>query len=122
MPAQNGAQTVGPARGSAGEGEVWLIPTTKLYDRGATMLPSLLLHARMARPEIWVHPATAAAMGLENNDRVALALGDVTVQVAVCVNDTLPQGVTLVPRSAGIPIIAPRAAKFQRLAEPAVAD
>lgn len=122
MSAQQSAQTVGPARGLAGEGEVWLIPTTKLYDRGTTMMPSLLLHARMARPELWVHPATASAMGLEHNDRVALALGDVTVQAAVCINDTLPQGATLVPRSAGIPIIAPRAAKFQRLAEPAVAD
>ncbi len=119
---QQEAWAVSTARSAVGEGELWLIPTTKLYDRGTTMMPSLLLHARMARPELWMHPATAASLQLEHNDRVALALDDVTVEVAVCFHDTLPEGVTLVPRSAGIPIIAPRAAKFQRLAQPAVAD
>lgn len=106
-------------------GEVLVAPVTRLYDRGTTVLPSVLLHARIARSELCMHPATAQDLKLADKDKALLSFGSdaaaVSVQVVIKVDETLPQGIALVPRSAGIPISAPRAVKVQRLAQEAVA-
>ena len=78
---------------------------------------SPLLLARMARPEVWMNPAMASTLHLANNDQVALSLENGPVTVQVKVDETLPEGVGLVPRSAGIPVSAPQAVKIQRLAD-----
>jgi NADH-quinone oxidoreductase subunit G len=105
-------------------GEVWVVPVTRLYDRGAAVLPSILLAARMARPEIWLSPTTAQGLQVAQNDQVALSMDGVTVPAQVKVDETLPDGVALVPRSVGIPVLSPRAVKVQRVAEasPTAAD
>jgi NADH-quinone oxidoreductase subunit G len=102
-------------------GEVLLIPYTRLYDRGTTVMPSTLLHNRIAKPEVWLHPATIADLQLAVDENVSIPLGESSVTVAVKQEETLPEGVALFPRSAGIPISAPRAVKLQRLASEAVA-
>jgi NADH-quinone oxidoreductase subunit G len=99
-------------------GELWVVPVTRLYDRGMTVLPSPLLRARMARPELCLHPQTAAALGLAENDQIVLAIDEAQVQVQIKTDDTLPEGAALAPRSVGIPVFAPQAVKFQRAAEP----
>lgn len=105
--------------GAAQAGEVWVVPMTRLYDRGTTVVDNPLLTARMARPELWMNPATAAALQISDQDKLSVAFDDETVTVDVKVDETLPEGVALAPRSVGIPISAPRAVKFQRLAEAA---
>jgi hypothetical protein len=119
------AQTVGapltsPNGGSGAlqDGEVWLLPISRLYDRGMTLLPNPLLRARLTRPEVWLNPATAAAMQLENNDQIALLLEGERIGVQVKVDETLPAGVGLIPRSVGIPLTVPQAVRYQRIAEP----
>ena len=99
-------------------GEMWVVPVTKLYDRGTTLLPNSLLHARMARPEVWMNPVTAQSWGLANNDQVILALDGAVSQVQVKVDEALPEGVGLVPRSVGVPVAVPQVVKFERVAEP----
>lgn len=97
-------------------GELLLAPVTRLYDRGTTVVASKLLHAHLARPEVWLHPVTAGALQLEDNGWVALSIAETTVKVQVKLDETLPEGVALAPRSAGIPISAPQAVRLQRLA------
>jgi NADH-quinone oxidoreductase subunit G len=107
----------GEKRAAAQAGELWVMPVTRLYDQGVTVVDSPLLRGRLTRTEVWLNPATAANLQLANNDQVSLWVDGVQVTVQVKVNDTLPDGVGLVPRSAGIPVFAPRAVKIQRLAE-----
>ena len=117
--AQNGraAQTAGTdGKLSAQAGEVLLTPITRLYDRGTTVLPTLLLHARMARPELWMHPTTASEFSLAHNDHATFDLGTGPVEVEIKLDEMLPKGIALVPRSVGIPVSAPRSVKLQRLA------
>ena len=113
-----------PSQTAPQAGEAWLVPVTRLYDRGTTVLPSVLLAARTARPEIWLSPATAQGLKIAHNDQVALVLDGVSVTAQVKVNETLPDGVALTPRSVGIPVWYPRAVKIERIAEatPTAAD
>ncbi len=114
--AAGGSQTAPPVL-QRQAGEIWLAPVTRLYDRGTTMLPTHLLHGRMARPEVWLNPNTAASLQVEQDHRASLALPSGPVEVMVKLDETLPEGVGLVPRSVGVPISAPRAVKLQRLPE-----
>jgi NADH-quinone oxidoreductase subunit G len=102
-------------------GDLLVVPVTRLYDRGTTVLPSQLLHARMAHAEARVHPNTASRLQLSNNDPAALSLENGTVNVQVKVDETLPEGVALVARSTGIPVSGAVTGKLQRLAQEATA-
>jgi NADH-quinone oxidoreductase subunit G len=99
-------------------GEVWVLPITRLYDRGTTLVATTLLRARFARPELWLNPTTAEALQLANNDQVAFSLAEGEFAAQIKIDETLPEGIALVPRSVGIPVSAPQAVKIQRLAEP----
>jgi NADH-quinone oxidoreductase subunit G len=107
-----------PVRGIA-PNTLQLVPVTRLYDRGTTVTPSQLLHARLAHPEIYLHPGTAASLNISNNDQVVISLGNGNVTVQVKLDETLPEGVALVTRSTGIPLSAPQAVLLQRLAQEA---
>ncbi len=54
-----------------------------------------------------MHPATAAQVGLEADAPAALEVRGVTAWVTVGTDATVPEGVVLVPRSAGVPLSAP---------------
>jgi NADH-quinone oxidoreductase subunit G len=113
-----------PSRAAPQAGEVWVAPVTRLYDRGTTVVPSASLAARMARPEVWLNAATALRLKVAHNDQVSLALEGGLALAQVKVDETLPDGVALVPRSVGIPVGYPQAVKVERVAEatPAAAD
>ncbi|HEX7393509.1 MAG TPA: molybdopterin dinucleotide binding domain-containing protein, partial [Anaerolineaceae bacterium] len=84
-----------------------LVPFTRLYDRGSLMLPSKLLEKRLIQPALWLHPETALKLGLVEGQAVPLALNGSKYIVPVILDETLPQGVGLVPRSAGLPVWGP---------------
>jgi NADH-quinone oxidoreductase subunit G len=99
------------------DGEVRLVPVTRLYDRGTCVTPSPSLQAHLAKAEVWLNPATAAALGLEEAAgamKACLWLNGAPVSAQVKLEDTLPKGVGLVPRSVGIPLAGPRTAKIER--------
>ncbi|HEX9017694.1 MAG TPA: molybdopterin-dependent oxidoreductase, partial [Anaerolineaceae bacterium] len=104
-------------RPAPAEGEIWVAPTTCLYDRGTTMVSNPLLGAHMAGPEIWLSPATAAALQVAQNDMVSLSLDGNAVSVQVKIVETLTDAVGLVPRSVGVPLSALQVVKIQRTAE-----
>lgn len=97
------------------EDEVLLVPVTRLYDRGTTLLPAKLLHKRLAEPVLHIHPHTAARLGLVEGGRVQLTAGW-TAEAGLCLDETVPEGVALLPRSTGIPAAVPQAVKIQNLA------
>jgi NADH-quinone oxidoreductase subunit G len=80
-----------------------LIPITLLYDRGATFLPSLLMHPRVPLPNVVVNPAEAARLGLTDGDDVVVSVAGSAVTVAVRVDDHVPEGAALMPRDLGVP-------------------
>ena len=91
---------------SASEGLVG-VPVTVLYDRGTTLLPSKLLHPRMPAPYVCMNPEDAQKMKLKPGDSVEVAAGNGRVLVTARVDETVPQGVVLAPRSMGIPLNGP---------------
>jgi NADH-quinone oxidoreductase subunit G len=95
-----------PAR----ENGLVLVPVTRLLDRGNTMLPSRLLHARLAEKVLRLHPRTAEKLDLPEDSEVSISAGDWTVEARIAFDESVPVGLALAPRSVGIPISAPQPA------------
>jgi NADH-quinone oxidoreductase subunit G len=92
------------------QGMVWLVPFNRLYDRGTTVKPSQLLEKRMVSAHIALHPETARAVGLSGVEKVQVEGLDGPLPLVL--DETLPQGVAFYPRSAGVPVLAPRGVKL----------
>ncbi len=98
------------------KGELLLVPVTRLYDHGATLLPSQMLSLRMATPQIWLHPQTASDLTLDDAGRIEIRLKEETFTAGLRLDESLPPDVGLVPRSVGIPLTAPQAARLVQTA------
>ena len=83
------------------------VPVTVLYDRGQTVMPSRLLHQRIPQPYILLSPASAGSLGIGNGAAVQVRLNGTSTLATARLDGSVPDGVALVPRSLGIPIIAP---------------
>jgi NADH-quinone oxidoreductase subunit G len=84
-----------------------LVPIARLLDRGATVLPSALLSQRLADREISLHPDEARRHGLKSGEPAEVQFDGRAYTVQVRVEEQLPMGVALVPRSVGVPIDEP---------------
>jgi NADH-quinone oxidoreductase subunit G len=92
----------------------WLaVPVTHLYDHGATVLPSTLLHERMGELTVTLHPAAAGRLGVGAGERLKVTLNGVTAEALVRLDDTISTGVVLVPRGMGLPAAAPAAVRVK---------
>jgi NADH-quinone oxidoreductase subunit G len=103
------------------EGGLLAVPVTRLYDRGLTITASELLEQRLAQPYVAIHPAEAERLGLAGAGQVAIKLGEWSAVVLLRLDDSLPSGIVLVPRSLGIPVHAPAAVDLISVAEFAAA-
>jgi NADH-quinone oxidoreductase subunit G len=83
------------------------VPVTRLYDRGNTILLSKALQPRLAQPHVVLHPEDADKLGAVPGAQVAVKLNGVTAMVTAIIDNSLPKGVVLVPRSLGMPINSP---------------
>ncbi len=90
------------------EGEWLAVPVTRAYDRGNTVWPSDLLRLRIGEPTVRMHPASAEAIGIADGERIQLAWDGQQAAAVVQTDESVPQGVVLVPRSFGLPLFAPR--------------
>ncbi len=98
----------------APQGALMVYPVTRLYDRGTTVLPSRLLKDRIAAPVLVLHPETAAAFGLEQGVETRLTINGVTAPVGVRLDESLPRGAALLPRSTGLPLWGPVAIRVNQ--------
>jgi anaerobic selenocysteine-containing dehydrogenase len=92
---------------STPENGLLVVPVTRLYDRGQTVVPSKLIHQRIPQPYVALHPGEAARLNLDQGDMAELILNGTASFVLVHLDEGLPTGVALVPRSLGIPISRP---------------
>lgn len=119
-----GNASVEPGRGDLQPGEIWVLPITRLVDQGAMVTPSTLLKAHFARPELSMNARTASGLGVADGDGAGLALkgSDQVYSVVVKIDESLPDGVITLPRSVGVPLFAPQAARLVPAAEAAAAS
>jgi NADH-quinone oxidoreductase subunit G len=88
-------------------GGLLAVPVTRLYDRGLTIAATELLEQRLAQPYIAIHPVQAERLGLSGATQVEIKLGEWSAVVLLKVDENIPAGVVLVPRSLGMPVHAP---------------
>ncbi len=91
----------------APENALLAVPVTVLYDRGQTVMPSTLLHQRIPQPYVLLNPASAGELGIANGAAVQVSLNGTSTLASARLDSSVPQGVALVPRSLGIPIVGP---------------
>jgi len=95
------------------ENELLAVPVTKLYDRGTTLKSTELLDQRVGELNISLHPNAAEEMGMEAGQTVSVSFNGVSGEAAVKIDDTVPVGVALIPRSMGLAIREPVAVKVK---------
>jgi NADH-quinone oxidoreductase subunit G len=95
------------------ENELMAVPVTKLYDRGTTVLPAGLLHERIGDASVVLHPDAAKNLNVEVGQTVSVSFNGVSGEVVVKLDDTIPVGVALIPRSMGLAIREPVPAKVK---------
>ena len=83
------------------------VPVTRLYDRGNTLLPSEVLAPRLVQPSVVLHPEDADRLGVEWGGALKVKLNGAAKTVSAEIDNSIPKGIVLVPRSLGLPIFAP---------------
>jgi NADH-quinone oxidoreductase subunit G len=83
------------------------VPITTLYDQGNTLRFSEVLDSRLAQPFLIFHPEDADGLGVVPGGKVSVKLNGTTRVVTANIDNSLPKGVVLVPRSLGMPISDP---------------
>ncbi|MEX2161846.1 MAG: NADH-quinone oxidoreductase subunit NuoG [Anaerolineales bacterium] len=87
------------------------VPVSRLYDRGNTILPSKLLSARLEAPQVVLNPEDAESLGLEMGKPAKVTLNGVTTLVTAHIDNSIPKGTVLIPRSLGLAISGPTPVK-----------
>lgn len=90
------------------------IPVTILFDRGQTISWSDMLQKRLPQPYIMIHPDTAAVYNLSDGMSIKVLVKGMTISVLVRLDQAVPTGVALIPRSLGIPVLEPQSIQLVR--------
>ena len=95
------------------EKELLAVPVNKLYHRGTTVMSAELLHERIGAASVSLHPDAATRLGVRAGQRVNISFNGTSGQAVVKLDDSIDEDVALVPRSMGIAIREPVAAKVK---------
>ncbi len=79
------------------------VPVTRLYDLGSALRLAEVLQPRLPEPFVVLSAADAGGLG----ECVQVTANGVSLEAAVKVDESLPAGVALVPRSMGLPLNGP---------------
>jgi NADH-quinone oxidoreductase subunit G len=94
------------------ENELLAVPITKLYDRGTTVMQSAnLLRDWIGGPTVSVHPDAAHKLGVEDGQLVNVSFNGTSGDAVVKLDETIPVGVALIPRSMGLALRGPLPAR-----------
>ena len=100
----------------AAEGTLLAVPVTVLYDRGQTVWPSKLLHPRIPNPYVVLNPEDAVRQKLRVGEAgfgpAVVELDGSEYLAEVRLDENIPAGMVLVPRSFGLPVLEPVAVKL----------
>jgi NADH-quinone oxidoreductase subunit G len=111
------ASVIQPGRSKPEASGLTLVPTTVLYDRGATFVRSLVMQPRIPHPYVDINAADAARLNVANGATVTLAAGDWQASATARVDGRAPEGVILMPASLGNPV-PPRATPVTLTVQP----
>lgn len=95
------------------EGDLIAVPVTTLYDYGTSLVASEVLAPRTPAPYLVLSPVDAAKQKATDGMTVSLQVNDKSATVVVKVDQNIPEGFALVPRSMGIPITGPAALEIR---------
>ncbi|MCJ7824502.1 MAG: NADH-quinone oxidoreductase subunit NuoG [Anaerolineales bacterium] len=84
-----------------------LVPVAELYDRGATVMPSEILHPRLASPQLRMSLKDAKNVGVVQGTPVELLIDGRTEELQAIAEEGVPEGVVLLGRGLGVPIAEP---------------
>ena len=93
--------------------ELLAVPVNKLYHRGTTLLSAELLHQRIGEASVSLHPDAAARLGVQAGQTVNVSFNGTSGAAVVRLDDSIDEGIALVPRSMGIAIREPVAVKVK---------
>jgi len=95
-----------PQEVEKGEGFL-LVPITVLYDQGTTVVPSKVLEPRLSHPKLILNPEDVESLDLGDSSEVEMRLNGQLSRITFETREDVPQGAALLPRSLGIPLLAP---------------
>jgi len=93
-----------------------MVPITKLYDRGTTIVPSQLFWPRIESLGLYVNREDAKRLGLTDGGEAEVQWDGSTQRLRTVIEENVPKGVVLVPRSLGVPLEAAAAVKIRPIA------
>ena len=96
------------------------VPVSSLYDHGTTVYPSKVLHPRIPQPFIALNPKDAESQKATDGMTVNVNVNGTSATVVVKIDESIPVGFAVVPRSMGVSLDGPAAIEIQ-VAEAAVA-
>ncbi len=102
--AAEGKKTVKPAEleevdvVTAGDGEILVMPITRLYNRQRNFRPSLLMEPRILAPYVLINPDDAQLLGIIQGDMVEIVAGESTVRAQATLSDEMSAGAVALPR------------------------
>jgi len=82
----------------AADGELLIIPSTRLYNRANDFKPSVMVHPRVLLPFIMLNPADAETIGVSTGDVVKVEFDEFEVRVRASVREDIPAGTSVLPR------------------------
>jgi NADH-quinone oxidoreductase subunit G len=88
-------------------GTLLAVPITLLYDRGETLMPSELLQQRIPTAYVAMNPENARFLNITDGMMVQFSVDGNLSEARLQVNDQVPFGIVLVPRSLGVPLKTP---------------
>jgi predicted molibdopterin-dependent oxidoreductase YjgC len=83
------------------------VPVTRLYDQEIMIRTSEILGPRLIKNQLIVNPIDAEKAGLSAGSRVEISLRERKYEATVDLDQKVPEGVILIPRSMGIPLDGP---------------
>jgi NADH-quinone oxidoreductase subunit G len=102
-----------PAVRSYPEADLLAVPVTRLYDQGTLLAVSENMAPRLLEDHFILNPAEASRVKTADGARVTAVLGDREFTGQVAVDESVPDGVVLIPRSMGIPVHEPSPVEFR---------
>jgi NADH-quinone oxidoreductase subunit G len=102
---------------SSAEGELVLIPVDRLLDQATTVAPSEMLAKRLQPRQLELNSREAARLGLQSGAEALIEMNGSARTLMVVLRESVPDGMALLPRSIGVPVVAPEVARVQPMRE-----
>jgi NADH-quinone oxidoreductase subunit G len=93
-------------------GSLLLVPVARLYDAGVTLQATKQLDSHRAAAQLSMNAQTAADLGLSAGSNAAFELHGAAYSLPVVLDESVPAGAALLPRSSGVALQVPAVVKL----------